>query len=78
MKKQVIPDLIGAKIVSISHQSTLGDKVNCTEVVIEKDGVRYSIFPHIADNPELVGPIDLTIIPRLFQEVNNQWFQKLK
>lgn len=64
MKKAVLPDFIGAKIVSIIHQSKDVDKVNCTEVVIEKDGVRYSIFPHIADNPELVGPIDLIIIQR--------------
>ena len=64
MKKQVITDLTDAKIVSIIHQSKDVDKVNCTEVVIEKDGVCYSIFPHIADDPELVGPIDLIIIQR--------------
>lgn len=62
MKQQSPLDFIGAKIISISYPILHDDNnLECTEVLIEKDGNYYSISPHLAENPELVGPIDLII-----------------
>lgn len=58
-------DFIGAKIVSINYPMKNRDNLECTEVIIEKDGATYSIFPHLTDDPARVGPIDLIIVPTL-------------
>lgn len=56
-------DLIGAKIVSINYPMQNGDNnIECTEVIIEKEGKKHSIRPCFSSYPRVSGQLNLIFI----------------